>query len=69
MNFSMFVVLILSLVALYLYIMKMYDIKKKEVEEKIEEKHEYDELAEKATEVDVKDLKKKREKVNEVRKA
>lgn len=69
MTFSLFVVLILALTFAYWYVMKLYKLKNKEVEEKIEEQEEFTELDKKAKKVDIKKLKEKKKHVDEVRKA
>ena len=66
---SSFLVFVVLLSAAYWYIMRLYKLKNKEVEEKIEEQQEYTELDKKAKKVNVEKLQEKKEHVNEVRKA
>ena len=66
-SFSAVIVIFLILGALYYFAMKLYDLKRKEVAEKLEEIQEIDELSDDIKKIDINKIKGKKGKINEFR--
>jgi len=66
-SFSAVIVIFLILGALYYFAMKLYDLKRKEVAEKLEEIQEVEELTDDIKKIDINKTKGKKDKINEFR--
>ena len=66
-SFSVVIVIFLILGALYYFAMKLYDLKRKEVAEKLEEIQEVEELTDDIKKIDINKTKGKKDKINEFR--